>query len=776
MENRPARAGAGVAPAGAGCADQERKGRAVRITRAIIPVILSVVVCAGAWGQAEPNGPPKWSFGQYYEPCQAAVEPNAPGYSLPLDVKDISNYGEVDAALGLSGLQSLIERNGFAVTERDFGWADPNRESMTEPYKYLKDRDIPLFVTTDTVLHLYHVQFDETLKDIEEREFSADIEDLTDTLLTSMSWGYYLLDGDLKEAARRNVAYLAVARKLINSDEARAEGPTGSYTPALMTVAETVDAEIALIEAHAGFAQSPLFIYQEDYSQYVPRGHYTRSEALGRYFKTMMWYGRMALLLKGSIPWGPDYEALISPHDADIQTLQALLLAVALRDTQVGGRMGLEVWDRLYGVTAFYVGLADDLTPYDYLWALDRVFQNAPTWGDLSDAANLLALKRELALLPAPEIFGGTGAPTVPLGAPPEYIYEILDKTKGLRLMGQRFIPDSYMFQHLVFPQVDEYTGVRTEGPFTKAPDGNRRYVRGYPRGLDVMALLGSEQARQILIDEGDTDYLYFWDRFEELKTEFDGFDVAHWNQNLYWSWLYSLKALLTELPAGYPEFMRTAAWQRRCLNATLASWTQLRHDTILYAKQSTTPAGRSVPPPPPPGYIEPVPEFFGRLLALSRMTTIGLTDMKALSPEALHRLNRFESTLGRMLDIANKELRNQPLTRDDETYLEDLPASLESLVTGVAATGLKTTLVADVHTNTVEAAVLEEAVGKVDLIVVACPAADGSVFLAVGPVLSYYEFKHPMADRLTDEAWRTMLDTAQEPARPAWYEPVLHP
>jgi hypothetical protein len=63
-----------------------------------------------------------------------------------------------------------------------------------------------------------------------------------------------------------------------------------------------------------------------------------------------------------------------------------------------------------------------------------------------------------------------------------------------------------------------------------------------------------------------------------------------------------------------------------------------------------------------------------------------------------------------------------------------------------------------------------------VDLIVVACPAADGSVFLAVGPVLSYYEFKHPMDDRLTDEAWRTMLDTAQEPARPAWYQPLRQP
>ena len=37
-----------------------------------------------------------------------------------------------------------------------------------------------------------------------------------------------------------------------------------------------------------------------------------------------MWYGRMTFLLRGSVPWGPDEDALISPHDADIQTLEAL--------------------------------------------------------------------------------------------------------------------------------------------------------------------------------------------------------------------------------------------------------------------------------------------------------------------------------------------------------------------------------------------------------------------------------------------------------------------
>ena len=86
----------------------------------------------------------------------------------------------------------------------------------------------------------------------------------------------------------------------------------------------------------------------------------------------------------------------------------------------------------------------------------------------------------------------------------------------------------------------------------------------------------------------------------------------------------------------------------------------------------------------------------------------------------------------------------------------------------------MKTTLVADVHTNVAEGKVVEEAVGNVDLIVVACSNTDGSVFLAVGPVLSYYEFKHPMSDRLTDEAWRELLDSPDRPERPKWFVPLM--
>jgi hypothetical protein len=161
-------------------------------------------------------------------------------------------------------------------------------------------------------------------------------------------------------------------------------------------------------------------------------------------------------------------------------------------------------------------------------------------------------------------------------------------------------------------------------------------------------------------------------------------------------------------------------------------------------------------------------------------MTFRGLSDMDVLSDAAKERLVSFEELLSRLIEIATKQLTNESLSYQDYSYLNYLAEKLEDLGMGVKtvdpwmSTGLKTTLVADVHTCGAEKKVLEEGVGKVDMIVVACPQPDGSAFLAAGPVLSYYEFKHPMADRLTDEKWRELLDSPDKPERPAWYSTLM--
>jgi len=701
----------------------------------------------------------------HYSAFSNPVQPSAPGYALPLSVAGIVNYEVFDSRFGLQAVESHLAANGFAVMEYDLTPFYPGQETnddVISPYQYFNEDNLPIFITSDSLLHLYHVQFGETLKDVEEREFIPDITALTAALLDAVLAQHDDLTGDLQEAARRDAAYLAVARKLLEP---------AADTPAL--VADVVSSEIAKIEAHAGFAASDILVYEEDYSQYVPRGHYTRSEALERYFKAMMWYGRLAFLLKGDEDWGREGTALVSVHDAKIQTLQAVLLAKAIEDVAVGERAGREVWDRIYAITSFYVGVADDLTPYEYIEVITRLFGDDFNVLELEDETAFFDLKAELSLLRAPQIYGGTGNIYVTPPVTPETLNETLDKTKGMRFMGQRFIPDSYMFQRLVFSSVQDYIGTMNPPPFSYGFTG-ARFARCYPRGLDVMAILESELAETILEEGGDTDYLEFDDRFNELKDLFNGFDEAAWNQNLYWGWLYVLKTLLEPAPEGSPSFMGTEAWRKKQLNAALASWAELRHDTILYAKQSYTETESGVPELPP-GYVEPVPDFFGRLMALTRMTREGLAAFGALSEAAAARLELLEGLLQRLIEIANKELVNEPLSEWDIWFIKSFGDTLEGVVLGVEEEGVKTTLVADVHTHALEGNVVEEAVGDVDLIFVACPTPAGDVFLAVGPVLSYYEFKHPMSDRLTDEAWRDMLAGPERPARPEWYAPLVN-
>jgi len=652
---------------------------------------------------------------------------------------------------------------------------------------------------------LYHIQFDETLRQIEEREFYDRIWEISKELLGDSVEKYNLATGDLKESLKRNTAYLAVGLSLLqpkenqlceeNREDWECEDPgvaiayfneedLAKYTFTVPDfIKSDVDKELKLIEEHKGFSNSPVFIYREDYSQYVPRGHYTRSEKLKNYFKAFMWYGRISMLLKGTDQVGPGQTcsdispctALISDYDAKIQTIGASLIASKFAESQDLK----DKWDRIYSVTAFYVGLSDDLGPYEYIEALNYVFEGEFDPNELTEE-NIGKLKAKLAEYMPPKIYGGTGECTIWPPFTPEQADECLSATKGFRLMGQRFIPDSYMFSEIVSPRVGMYAGDNCAEVFTCEMTGGGP-ARVFPRGLDAMALLGSQRAKEILIELGDTEYqgqdaegneIAYETAFNKLKEEFDSFNEAEWNKNLYWSWLFSLKSLLKDFGTGYPTFMQTQAWLDKELTTALASWAELRHDTILYAKQSYTMTMEMAPAPPPEkpvvGYIEPVPEFYNRLLALTKMTTQGLDEMEVLDAASKSRLESLERILEKLVDLSTKELNNEELSEDNYDFIKNFGDKLNGVIEDVPEKSKKTTIIADVHTDQNTSQVLEEGVGYVNLILVAYKVPDGRILIGAGPVMSYYEFKHPMDDRLTDEKWRDIL-SSDPPEPPEW-------
>jgi hypothetical protein len=348
-----------------------------------------------------------------------------------------------------------------------------------------------------------------------------------------------------------------------------------------------------------------------------------------------------------------------------------------------------------------------------------------------------------------------------------------LSKTQGMRFMGQRYVPDSFVLGQMVAPTIDLGSA---PGCFTCVDVPDVGIIRAFPRGLDVMAVLGSRRALKILNQLNDDKFGRFSETFDKLKKQFDAVPEKDWNQNLYWSWLYALKSLVSEPGgAGWPTFTQTDAWKDKQLNAALGSWSGLRHDTILYVKQSytmTVTAEAAAPPPregPVVGYVEPAPEFYARLVALTRMTRKGLDDLKVLDPESKGRLDQLDSVLARLLDISTRELENKTLSQDDYDFIKNFAEAINSIVTGAGESTQKTTLVADVHTDQNTKSVLEEGTGYIRLMLVAYKLPQGHILIGAGPVYSYYEFKQPMSDRLTDEKWREMLSSGNGPKLPEW-------
>ena len=779
---------------------------------------------------AEPGAAPKkhvadltGKFGQFYQAVPVDVKPSIPGYKLPLVPAKVANWADAVKKLGLRGdALAKLKANGFVVIPlpalRDKNSRPVPKDDITKPYEGLKIAGVPIFVTTDTLLHLYHVQFDETLKDIEEREFYVDIRLLAEFLVGELAEAHKAegLKPVEKTAIKKAWTYATIGYKCLDPQW---EPPAA--------IAGDVATVIAKMEAHEGFwpqpsaayRQWPLFRYAEDFSQYVPRGHYTRSEILKRYFKGMMWFGRMAFILKGGKSYGPDDQPfLVSKEEGQAQTIAAGHIVKLLAGGKVkDGRAARTIWQRVYTVTAFYVGLADDLGLAEYETSLRKVTGAAMDIGMLVDEANWRKVQVELAKFNPPAIYGGTGGQGTYFGPNPDKLVEALDKSTGFRLMGQRYIPDSYMMGKLVTPTVGKPNNGRTD-MFTCVVTDDGPY-RCFPRGLDVMAVMGSKRAEHWLKKLGDDAYGMGTDPKKDknlrydvvlagLKKEFADLSPSDWNRNAYWSWLYALKPLLEEYGKGYPTFMTTEAWHDKSMTTALASWSQLRHDTILYAKQSYTMRmnERSARPrgprlKPVEGYVEPTAEFYARLLATTRMTLAGLKDMNVLEPVAVDRLKALDTLIARLLEIAKKQLAHKELTAQDYAFIRDFGEALEKIRVKdpklqkemaeaakkkdwnryreisqriTANKSMKTTIIADVHTDSNSKKCLEEGTGYVEMVVVCYLQPDGRLVLGAGPTLSYHEFKHPMKDRLTDEKWREMLKGGQAPPRPEWTNSFL--
>jgi len=651
------------------------------------------------------------------------------GYTLPLDLSQVQNMAAVDLT---DAQRTLLAQNGFAVAEPVAG----QFREFYQIYEQWRYSDIPAFITTDSVYHIYHLLFDKMLRDLETAHFIVDLKSLTSAMLTTTYQQYQTLRGtSLEEPARRNVAYFAVAAQLL-----------GLPDPVPPEVTDLVSAELALINAAGSEAISPIWDRPdlpddqkliEVYGQYTPRGHYTRSEDLKKYFKAMMWYGRLTFRLND-----------------DFETRRALLVTQAVRSAiTADGTPALTLWENIYEPTVFIVGKADDLGYLEYGALSDQVYGPNPDLSKFADETLFAQFKQASDSLPPPQI-----------NSMWVWIWQDQEKvTKGFRFMGQRFTLDAYVFGQVIWRKV-----------------GTLEKPRGLPKGLDFFAAMGSDEALSILKGMGEDQYVNYDTQTTKVRTEVSALGIDSWTQNLYWSWLYSFQPLIEPKGSAYPPFMQTQAWTRKDLQTALGSWTELKHDTILYAKQVMAEmGGGGNDQPPPHGYVEPNPEAYSRLLALTQMTYDGLQSRSLLSDLTRATLENLISQLTFLKSISERELAGEAITDDEYWHITYWGGILEQFTLAAAdSTGdmsrdlsdQKAALVADVATGSLDLntlVALEEGVGQPTYIYVVLP--DSPWRLSVGAVYSYYEFTVPSSGRLTDEAWQAQVEAGTNPPQPDW-------
>jgi hypothetical protein len=337
---------------------------------------------------------------------------------------------------------------------------------------------------------------------------------------------------------------------------------------------------------------------------------------------------------------------------------------------------------------------------------------------------------------------------------------------KGFRYMGQRFTIDASIMQKLVYRDV------------LKNSDGILRYL---PKGLDVVAAMGSEEAYNILKDMGETDYKNYPENMQKLRDHIQKeIPQTVWTSNLYWNWMYTLNTLVGKVPEYAPSFMKSTAWLNKQLNTYLASWTELKHDTILYAKQVYAEMGGGPPEEKDDkGYVEPNPELYKRLGDLIALTNTELTKRNMVSPSTGDILSKMQLLVNNLESISNKELKNQELSEEDYNIIRDFGGSIEHFWYEVNKEDMgnqnamsylddnPSSLVADVATDP-NGQVLEEGTGRVFRIYAIVPV-NGKPRIASGTVFSYYEFPWPINDRLTDKKWSGILDSKNAPELPEW-------
>ena len=656
----------------------------------------------------------------------------------PADSKDVVNMDNLINPFQLkefdSKLYNMLGRNGFAIVPAE-------HNQLFHVYEKNDYADFPSFVTTDLYLQLFHLYFDCVLRDVEEKHldslmivFSSQMEAEMKTLTSSQ-------DAEIKAAAEFGQAWFAVASWLFSHDKAPASAATLSVPEAykkmvMEEITKAIDAENGYSDMLEYFPPEEMF----GYSLFRPRGHYTRSKVCSRYFRGMMWL----------------QTAHFGTNKPSKMKQIALIANVINQQPKLSA-----IYNKVSEPITYLMGTPDNVT----------IIQVANRIKEMGlPIEQLLSSRKEMANL----------TKDIEEIAKRQMRIE-LKKTRGSKyvvdIMPQRYQPDA-------------------EALITTTDQDSPVSLRPCPKGLDWMAVMGLPGAERILIDE--LKETQRWTGFPKaLTTARKKTATTPWEACVANQWMYTLQSL-SDTAQSLPYFMQSPQWQKKNLNTALASWAELKHDAILYAKQPMlAECGDGGPEPPVvKGYVEPNVKFWEKAIALvTRMDKV-LTTYNLQTEKAKAVYERIKEMAEFCRDISKKELNGGKITDEEYNQIEIIGSTVENISlelvsednemlqgwSDVVSTDKKVAVVADVFTASGEnvaidnKCVLYEGVGPAYEIYVVVEI-DGSLYLTRGAVLSYREFTRLLSDpRMTDEEWQEELKKSPTGGTPSWMNEIIAP
>ena len=682
----------------------------------------------------------------------------------PANLSAIPWYDSLNRHFQFTGEeQELLKQNFFMVSERlaSMDWA----MSLINLYSH----DLPLFISSDFILSTLHNSYDAILQTIEWQFLEPNLQELLHAMYDHFSVlaEEYTEDERFADILKDADLYISVARSL-------AEG-----TDFLPRIGSKEKFNMLMEAARAGeeMVKTTLFteskIRKLDFSQFKPRGHYNKEIytrdgviTLENYFRAMMWLGRIDFLLTAppENPWEPEWT------DDELRRMQ--LGALILNETLYGcGKRDNLV--KHEEIISFMVGPDDNMTPEELKILSDSELEA------ITDLFNSDSFASFMEQLNASDDYGQkimsnffyVNPDTCDPGALPV----------SFKLLGQKFLVDSYVFSEVVYDRI--------------IFEGEKIY-RPLPDPLDAMAALGNEDALALL--EGNMEEYKYAANMAGLNYLIGSYDEEFWEQSLYNTWLGAIRSLNPPASAeGLPFFMQTTAWHHEKLNTQLTSWAQLRHDNILYGKQSYTGGtGCSFPY----SYVEPYPGLYGMLAVFADNAAAFFngvfTNSQVESKDRIVDYYREYSGIMRKLEtIANMELGHQPLFEDQIIFLKTMINDYMS--SGPSITGWYTDLffdvekglqpdftVADVHTQPTDefgsevGNVLHVGNGKINLGVFFAEntCSPGQYMAYAGPVSSFHQEVQPNYKRVTDQEWEAYFWNWEGtyPDRPDWVASYL--